>query len=541
MKRQLIASPFASPVLKHPCTTRLDIDTEPISHDIKGNNCNIVDIGTSIEYQDVGDNGMKNNNHNGGSSERSSDEIAEPISLGDLRTETLDLTNITATTCTSYFTNLDLEDNTRDPVTMDTRTGGQSDPLHSTEGAVPSSEASVWHPSHPQAHSTMVDSQFRINSNQPLPPGSFYPNLDPSSSVPGTSMGFGRPLLHTAGLVSSQFSSVDVDSGVATSVEFNPSVNMSSSKLIGEKVNPNEVSVSANQSVTGPATNDNGNVECLSVVYANLKEDANEDVASYKTPRHLKQRHCRSKLSMIKEKRDDDRQTNVQCVPKSLLAPNTDSEMADSGLVFSPNVNSNLVCTSANTPMNKLECNHGETGPHCLVHTCSHPSSHHCGITTSSSVTSHRSRLPVRSHPISSSVLPSRLKLHSSIPSFSPSHYPQSTPGGAQTPSLLLYRGASSPRTEPSALRMSQLKPTSPAERLHVTPPSRYTAAKFVPSSHAGGQHLSGSAFPEEVLRKKKALKARLKFSSEFIVCVLHMYCMLSPHVKHVHVPHACM
>lgn len=490
-----------------------------MSHDIKGNKCHAVDMGTSVEYQDGDsnendlalDNDVLNSSHNSvvvSSSESSSDEMAEPISLGDLRTETLELTNITATTCTSYFTNLDIEDNTRDPITMDTKVGGQYDLLHSTKGDVPSSEASMWHPSHPQAHSTMVDSQFR---NQPHPPGSFYPNLDPSSSVPA---GFGRALSHTVGgLASSQFSSVDVDSGVAASVEFNPSVDMSSNKVTDERVSSNELSVSENQGVTMPTTSDNRDVECLNGANTtyNLNEDVNEDAVSYKTPRHLKQRHCTSKLSTIKEKYDDDRQSNVQCVSKNVLALHVDSDMVDSGLVFSPDVNSNLVSTNA--AMNKLECN-GETGPRCPVHTCGCPSSHHCGITTSNNVTSHLHRLPVRNHPVSSSVLPSRLKFHSSIPSFSPSSHPQ---GGTQSPSLHMYRGSSSPHTEPSALRMSKLKPTSPAKSLHVTPPSRYTTAKLVPLSHVGGQPPSGSAFPEDVLRKKKALKARLQFNSEFV------------------------
>ena len=150
MKRQLTASPLASPVLKQPCKTRRDTEPED-------------DLETGDE---------------------DSGELAQPLSLADLKTETYDFTSITATTCTSYFTNLGIDD-----------VESKLLPLHSTA-------ATSAYNFHPPACSTMLSSQ----------------------RVPTTTAGI--QLMTTQGPSC-------VDSGVAASSEFNATSGVSLTNELG--------------------------------------------------------------------------------------------------------------------------------------------------------------------------------------------------------------------------------------------------------------------------------------------------------------------
>ena len=166
MKRQLAASPFASPVLKQPCTARLDME-----------DCN--------------------------SDSSETEDLAQPLSLGDLRTETYDLTTITATTCSSYFTQIGLE-------------GGDSrHPLHST------ATTSYWHP---PVHSTMVESQRAPASNT----ATNLPTIREISQIPSSTSA--------------------ADSGVAALAETNTTSTVNLSSGNSSKFDSNELSITKSSS-----------------------------------------------------------------------------------------------------------------------------------------------------------------------------------------------------------------------------------------------------------------------------------------------------
>ncbi len=428
-KRQLIASPFASPVLKHPCTSRSDIDPEPLSHD----NCHAVITGEPIRTEEPS------------SDHDSSQELAEPLSLDDLRTETFDLTNITSTSCTGFFTNLGLDDNSQ--AAMETQSH--------THNHRSNSPIQPWAPHHPKAHSTMVNSQIKFNdpttSNASEQPKgiSLIPTVSPSNTM-GVDSGVTAPMSHssTMGVDSgvtapmSHSSTMGVDSGVAGSVEYNPSMNLSNSKLMGHS---ELVSFS------------DGSRKTESIVMASV--DKNGGLDTFKTPTH--------ELGTIREPNIN---SNIR----------TASGIVDSGLVFSPG-----------TPLGVDGWSRGG-----MVST---PRSYH---------TPFAALRGAQNHLTSQSVLPSRLQVPSASSSsllplmnHSPGCYTLQSPG---------TRYNNTPRG-----------PSPIGQLLHKTPPSRYTKFGGVAPSHV----TSSSVLPDEVLRKKKALKARLQFSCKYMYkCKFTLY-----------------
>ncbi len=387
----MVASPFASPVLKHPCTSRSDIDPEPLSHD----NYHDVITGKPIRTEEPA------SDHN------SSQELAEPLSLDDLRTETLDLTNITSTSCTGFFTNLDLDDNSQ--VAMETQ--GHTHNHRSNSPMQP------WPPHHPKAHSTMVGYQLRFDAGNPTS------NL--SEQTPGIS------LIPTV----SHSNTMGTDSGVAGSVEYTPSLNFSNSKLMSERGHSELVSSS-----------DSGRKTEFVVLSSGDKNGGGLD--TFKTPTH------EQKLGTLQEDK--------------VINSNIRTASVDSGLVFSPG-----------TPLGVDGWSRG--GPT--------PRSYHTPFTALRGT---------QNHLTSQSVLPSRLQ----VPSASSSLLP------------LMNRSPGCYTLQTPVTRYSNTArgPSPIGQLLHKTPPSRYTKFGGVAPSHV----TSSSVLPDEVLRKKKALKARLQFNCKY-------------------------
>lgn len=113
MKRQLAPSPFASPVLKHPCTVRDDEETTHPDRHCKSSATPLTGLSSLTEVTE-------------------DSNLAQPLCLADLCTQTSDLTGITSTTCTGYFNELCLEDSERDFTGISSITENRLHPLHST-------------------------------------------------------------------------------------------------------------------------------------------------------------------------------------------------------------------------------------------------------------------------------------------------------------------------------------------------------------------------------------------------------------------------
>ena len=113
MKRQLAPSPFASPVLKHPCTVRDDEATPPAAtlEESRAMPCtSSIGVGSLAEVTE-------------------DSKQAQPLCLADLCTQTSDLTGITSTTCTGFFNEMCLEDSITG---IGSTNGHRLHPLHST-------------------------------------------------------------------------------------------------------------------------------------------------------------------------------------------------------------------------------------------------------------------------------------------------------------------------------------------------------------------------------------------------------------------------
>ena len=198
LKRQLVASPFASPVLKQPCTKRLDILEEDSTHSPPPNH-----HPHSPNYRDIP-----------GDESNSESSIPQPLSLADLRTETYELTSITPTTCTSDFAQFGLDDPTENAMTAG---NAGPHPLHSTAAGhmtVMSSIPAHWNP---PIHSTMVDSHCKVQGSshltaKPIPQVSL-PLVGGLSRIQSHS--------HSTANGASEQSRIIADSGVAASGEFN--------------------------------------------------------------------------------------------------------------------------------------------------------------------------------------------------------------------------------------------------------------------------------------------------------------------------------
>ncbi len=390
-KRQLIASPFASPVLKHPCTSRSDFtDPKLLSHD--------HDEGKkSSDDEQLGDN--------------LSQELPEPLSLEDLRTESLDLTNITATSCTGFFTNLGITDHSQVPM--------------ETQGHTHLRRPNVM--AQPKAHSTMVDSQLKLNyQNQNLShqtpawlsaiPAVSHSNTAGTDSSSAIAM-FPYNIMNVdsnSAVPMSHSTDVNVDSGVAGSMNYPQNDNLSNSRLERESIK------SLTSSCEGP------------IVIPTADKQAGLNVLQ--TPTHRKK---------------------PDAVQEVISNSNVRRAAVDSGLVFSPD-----------NPFDRGWSNKG---------TAFHQNHTPFSVLRGS-----------QNHFTTQSVLPSRLR----VPS----------------PSSLL------PRANHSPGHFTFHSPT-----LHDTPPSRYTKFGVMAPCHV----TPVSAIPEEMLRKKKALKARLQFNCEF--CIVHI------------------
>ena len=207
LKRQLVASPFASPVLKQPCTKRLDILEEDSTHAPPPNHRHHHP--PSHNHRDI-----PNNESDSKSS------IPQPVSLADLGTETYELTSITPTTCTSDFAQFGLDDPTENATRAE---NDRPHPLHSTAAGHMTMMSSI--PAHwnPPIHSTMM-----VDSHCCKVQGSN--NLSTNKPIPQVSLplvgGLSRIQSHSHSTANSTNDSrlqpaIVGDSGVAASGEFN--------------------------------------------------------------------------------------------------------------------------------------------------------------------------------------------------------------------------------------------------------------------------------------------------------------------------------
>ena len=132
MKRQLAPSPFASPVLKHPCTTRHDTeDTDPPPS-------------ASTETHSPPPSPHHTLHSPSSLTETSDDEVADPLSVADLCTMTSDLTGVTSTACTGYLNALCLEDSEAGDTLGVGPDGRMPHPLHSTAAHLGLTHLSNW-------------------------------------------------------------------------------------------------------------------------------------------------------------------------------------------------------------------------------------------------------------------------------------------------------------------------------------------------------------------------------------------------------------
>lgn len=200
MKRQLAPSPFASPVLKHPCTVRDDEVTPPVPtfEESPATPCT-SSIGVS-SLTEVTEESRQ----------------AQPLCLADLQSS--ELTGITSTTCTSYFNKMCLEDSEREITGISSINGHRLHPLHST------------------AHLAHLGLTRLANWHEtPVP----FTDRDGNSTRPQIS-GVSRIHSSVSGTVSNQYSS-GLDSGVGRSAEVN---NQGIEEEVGQdaRSNPGRVS-----------------------------------------------------------------------------------------------------------------------------------------------------------------------------------------------------------------------------------------------------------------------------------------------------------
>jgi hypothetical protein len=126
----LAVSPFASPVLKHPCTARDDEDdATPLNLHCKSPSTTCISSAGVSSLTEVTEDS----------------NLVQPLCLADLCTQTSDLTGVTSTTCTGYFNELCLEDS--DTVATSSTNGNRPYPLHSTAQVTHfgSTELTNWH------------------------------------------------------------------------------------------------------------------------------------------------------------------------------------------------------------------------------------------------------------------------------------------------------------------------------------------------------------------------------------------------------------
>ncbi len=258
MKRQLAASPFASPVLKQPRTKRSEQDEEDSEKD-------------------------RRTRHSDSDSE---EELAQPLSLADLQTETYDLTSVTSTGCTGFFTNFGLEDQP------------SQQPLHST--------AYKWLPNSSTAMPSL---------GYPGPSGAFSTNW---LSMPG-----GATQTHSA----------YVDSGVAASSEFNGTTTASSNELGGMKL-----SGSLQQSLQASGKEEEVCGQELDSKCTTGIGDVHHTPKSQTSWQLAHTRRRQPNLPTINEDEIQSRPEAGTRIPCGGATPKTVPIQADSGVMFSPEV-----------------------------------------------------------------------------------------------------------------------------------------------------------------------------------------------------------
>ena len=211
MKRQLAASPFASPVLKHPCTTRPDMEEEeeegnPTNNNVDPHFNRQPSSHISLKHQQ-----QEQQRDDGNLSE----EMAQPLSLADLHTDTYtyDLTNVTSTAC---YTAMDLGEPDFDD---NTASDSRQHPLHSTAAFM---APSIWHP---PIQSILADSQSHTRLNS-LTQQQQYSVISDASQIKmnmlsqqnqgsGVHIPYGRNWSHIQAPVSTSIGQSGIDSGVA--------------------------------------------------------------------------------------------------------------------------------------------------------------------------------------------------------------------------------------------------------------------------------------------------------------------------------------
>ena len=572
LKRQLVASPFASPVLKQPCTKRLDILEEDSAH--------------SPPPTHHHSHHPPSHNHRGIPSDESDSEssIPQPLSLADLQTETYELTSITPTTCTSEFAQFGLDDPTENA------TRAESDrphPLHSMAAGHMTTMSSV--PAHwnPPIHSTMmVDSHCKVQGSNHLTTSC---KPIPQVSLPLVG-GLSRIQSHshstaagTNDTCSRSQSAIVADSGVAASGEFN--FNSTAAAMMAMALHSN---TKAGES--GIATS--GSDPELALKMAEAKEEDGRHLAEGGRAdvggRLSRDDPLASKLCsrpdgknrptlMANREANFERTGGKQLTNEKRGGEDGEDKLrravaqchseVDSGLVFSPEHNflehipeerpamlfqqhavpaseranfhpfSPSVGSGFSSELHQQQPNfhvyHQKTPSHLSNLQPSstgfavpmNPATYHCtkgsggapGLINNGHYPAFSSRLTSKRAGISSgaSVLPSRLKLSST----------NSITAGLKSPSYMYssfvphhsnYRGKenSAPLSGSSSLGSQEVYGVGGATS-KTTPTSRYSSSKGTLKSLSGKLDLSHQM--DEVIWKKEIVKARLQFSSKFV------------------------
>lgn len=425
MKRQLTASPFASPVLKQPCTKRLDHDDEDGDQDGS----------VSLEGSD-------------------SEELAQPLRLADLQTETYDFTNVTSTGCTAYFSNFGLEE------------PQGHHPLHST--------AYKWLPT---SHSTAVTSQGAPSANWLSLPGASQTNL------------------------------ACVDSGVAASSVFNGTTGASTNDLGATKSSGN-----LQQSLQSSGKEDDPTGEDSDACTSDIR-----DVHLTARPQYGQQvAHTKRRQPNLPTINEDEAPCPAEAEERIFSEGSSSKVMpsqADSGVMSSPEVRTENVpsqtLSSAKTPEIKSEL-HLPT-PLTFVPAGaklfpSGPSLH----PTSPRMDTCTNRLPQSTLTALLRTTPSRYTTASAVDDTVYTNLGKFTSKrvfhSAVLPSRLKLHMTPSPNS------LTSYTGRTYRERSGLSTPSRYCG---VQTSNSGYQ--AYPTFAEEVIRKKESLKAQLQFSSKLV------------------------
>ena len=543
-------------MLKQPCTKRLDILEEDSAH--------------SPPHNHHHPHHPPSHNHRDIPSDESDSEssIPQPLSLADLQTETYELTSITPTTCTSDFAQFGLDDPTENATSAE---NAEPHPLHSTAAGHMTMMSSV--PTHwnPPIHSTMmVDSHCKVQGSNHLTTKPI-----PQVSLPLVG-GLSRIQSHSHstanGAIESQsHSAIVADSGVAASGEFNftntaaamalhsntnagesgiamsgsdPALKMAEAKERVQNVVEGRAKVGGNLSrdvplasklcsrpdgKNGPTlmANREANFESKGYVQQHTNEKRGEG-SEDKLRRAVA--HCHSEvdsglvfspehnlLERIPEEQPAVLQHTVPTSERAKIHPLSPS--MGSGLISSeqhkfhvyhqktPSRHSNLQpSTGFVVPMSPATFHHhhhhvGGGGAPGLIN--NGLGSHYPAF--SSRLTSKCTGLP------SGAVLPSRLKLSST----------NAITAGLKSPSYMYssfvphhnnYRGKEN-GAPLSSLGSQDVFGVGGASK--TTPTSRYSG-KGTLKSLSGKSNMSNQM--DEVIRKKEIVKARLQFSSKFVI-----------------------